>query len=97
MLDRVNALIKDILSLSWQLELSGEVSFVKSVDVKVNLGQVRRIISMESADLVLLDLFQLILRHEVSSFNTLKRLELGLLLDHELVDRVDEDETIIAS
>ena len=52
---------------------------------------------MESANLVLLDLFKLILRHEVSSFNTLKRLELGLLLDHELVDRVDEDETIIAS
>ena len=91
MLDRVNALIKDILSLSWQLELSGEVSFVETVDVKVDLGQVRRIISMESVDLVLLDLFKLILRHEVSSLNTLKRLELGLLLDHELVDRVDED------
>ena len=97
MLDRVNTLIKDILSLSWQLELSGEVSFVETVDVKVDLGQVRRIISMESVDLVLLNLFQLIFRHEVSSLNTLKRLELGLLLDHELVDRVDEDETIIAS
>jgi len=96
LLDGVDALIDDVLSLTWQLELSGEVGFVEAIDVQIDLWQVRRVILLEVSDFVLLNLLELILRHEVDTFNAVKRLKLSLLLDHELINRVDKDETIVA-
>ena len=51
---------------------------------------------MEIPDLLSLDLLDLIVRHEVSALDALKWVKFALLLDHELVNLVDENETIIA-
>ena len=73
-----------------------EVAAVKTVDVRVDIGQVGRVIGMEISDLLSLDLLDLIVRHEVSALDTLKWVKFALLLDHELVNLMHENKTIVA-
>ena len=50
---------------------------------------------MESASLFSLDVVDLAIGHEVGTFNSVQWVKLALLLNHELVDGVDEDEAVM--
>lgn len=97
LLDRVLRFISDVLGTSLHLEHDGEHTFFKTVDSGVNLRQLGRVFVMESLGGVVSDLLNLLFRHEVDSLNILDGVELGLLLDHELVQGVDQNETVVGS
>ena len=62
----------------------------------VDLGEIWRVISMESASLFSPDVVDLAIGHEVGTFNSVQWVKLALLLNHELVDGVDEDEAVMS-
>jgi len=64
--------------------------------VGVDLGQVGRVISLEVTNLLDFNVLHLIVRHEIGALDTLQWVKLALLLDHELVNCVDENETVEA-
>ena len=51
---------------------------------------------MESASLFSPDVVDLAIGHEVGTFNSVQWVKLALLLNHELVDGVDEDEAVMS-
>ena len=95
MLDRVAILICDIRGL-WSLQHLVEGLSVQTIDQRVDLGQIWRVVSLEGLDLLVCDLLDLVLRHKSSALNALKWIKLTLLLYHELVNRMNENESIIA-
>ena len=50
---------------------------------------------LEILNFLLSDLIDLVYRHEVDSFNTIERIETTFLLNHEFIQDVDKDETVV--
>jgi len=96
LLNRVDSFIDDIDGVCGHLEDLLQIATVQTVDMWVDVGNVRRVVLLELDNFLVLNLLYLVVRHEISSFDALKRIKLGLLLDHEFVDCVDKDKTIVA-
>ena len=70
LLDGVDRLIHDVLGLLGDSKSLTEVASIEAINMRVNLGQVGWVIGVEGHGLIVADLLDLIVRHEVSSFNT---------------------------
>lgn len=97
LLDGIDGLVSDVHRASWHVERVGEVALIQSVNVDVDVGEVGRVVLLEVANLFVLDLPYLIVRHEIDAVYAFERIKLALLLDHKLVNSMNEDKTVIAS
>jgi len=96
LLDGVDSFIYNINGVCGHLKDLLEIAAIQTINMGVNVGDVRRVVLLELDSLLVFNLLNLIVRHEISSLDAFKRIKLGLLLDHEFVDRMDKNQTIIA-
>lgn len=67
LLDGIHGLIGDVHRASWHVKGVGEVAPIQPINVDVNVGEVGWVVYLEAANLIVLDLLNLIVRHEINS------------------------------
>jgi len=65
--------------------------------VRVDLWQIWWVVILESLNLLPLDLLNLNVGHEICAFDSFQWLKLAFLLDHEFVNSVHKNKTVMAS
>ena len=94
LLNGIQALIFDVVA-GWDLERWRQVCSVKSINVWVDVWEIRGVVLLESRNPRGFNLPDLIFRHEVGSINTFEGIKFTFLLYHELVKSVDEEKSVV--